>query len=237
MSDRRNTARPDSLERRTFPRPPLWLNVLLLFIAVATFAYAKHERDVVRQKTAILFKPSPNNPDELNRIREELADADVSKQQLAKELDGRLQYLQSLQGEQFYIAIDTAKHKLYFRLGKEVVRDADVTIGEARTITAKDGRTWTFVPLKGGFNVDSKYSDYPWQVPDWVYAMKKESPPPTPVTITNGLGKYVIHLPNGYVIHSPPPPGSPLQGPKPGSFEEPEADRDAIWPRLTTQKR
>jgi hypothetical protein len=237
MSDRRSTGRLASTDRRTFPRPPLWLNVLLLVIAAATFGYAKHERDVVQRKTAILFKPSPSNPDELIHIREELADADVSKQQLARELDGRLQYLQSLQGEQFYIAIDTAKHKLYFRLGKEIVRDADVTMGEAKTITAKDGRTWTFVPLKGGFNVDGKVSDYPWQVPEWVYAMKQQPPPATPVTVTNGLGKYVIRLPNGYVIHSPPPPDSPLQGPKPGSFEVPEADLGAIWPRITNQTR
>ena len=49
----------------------------------------------------------------------------------------------------------------------------------------------------------------------------------------NGLGRYVIFLPNSYVIHSPPPPDSPLQGPKPGSFMVPEADLAAIWPRIT----
>jgi hypothetical protein len=224
-------------ERRRYPRPPLWLNLFLLVIAAATFAYAKHEREVVRQKMTVLFKPSPRNPAELNRIREELADMDVSKQQLAAELDGRLRYRQSQQEELFYIAIDTTTHKLHFRLGKEVLRDTDVAMGEGTTITSRDGRTWRFVPLKGAFTVEGKESGYDWPVPEWVYAMKHAAPPATPVSVANGLGKYVIHLPNGYVIHSPPPPDSPLQGAKPGSFMVPEADLAAIWPRITTDTR
>src|SRR5438067_8170430 len=169
---------PDRLtERRRFPRPPLWLNLLLLVIGMATLAYAKHHRAVVQQKTAILFRPSPSNPDELNRMREELAEMDLTRAQLAKELDGRMDYLRSLEGAQFYITIDSAKRKLYFRIGKDVVRECDFTIGAPRTIQTPDGRTWTFVPLKGGFNVVSKESDYAWQIPEWVYAMNGGPPP------------------------------------------------------------
>ena len=224
-------------ERRSFPRPPLWLNLLLLAIAVATFAYAKVQRETVRRKTAVLFRPSPLNPDELNRVRAELADMDVSRQQLAQELDGRMKYVTSLEGEQFYIAIDTAKQTLAFRIGKNIVREMPVTIGAGKTFTAKDGRTWTFVPLKGGFNVEAKNSDYSWEVPDWVYVMNGQPLPASPQSVANGLGKYVLRLPNGYVIHSPPPPDSPLQGVKPGSFEVPEADLAAIWPRITNETR
>jgi hypothetical protein len=237
MPERRSAPTSGSRERRSFPRPPLWLNLLLLVIAAGTFAYARHEREAVQQKTAILFKPSPTNPDERNRIRAELADMDVTQQQLKKELDARMNYLDAIKGEQFYIAVDTTRQKLYFRLGRDVVREAPVTIGAPRTVTAKDGRTWTFVPLKGGFNIEGKESDYAWPVPDWVYAMKDEPAPATKATVPNGMGKYVIHLPNGYVIQSPPPPDSPLQGPKPGSFVVPEADLAAIWPRITSQTR
>ncbi len=224
-------------ERRRFPRPPLWLNLLLLALATGTLAYARYERQAVERKAAILFKATPANPEELNRMREELSGMDLTRQQLAGELDARMQYLQSREGEQFYIAIDTAKQRLEFRLGKDVVREMPVTIGAPRTIQGAGGRTWTFLPLKGGFNVENKFTDYNWPVPDWVFVMNGGQPPASPLVVTNGLGKYVLRLPNGYVIQSPPPPGSPLQGPKPGSFEVPEADLEAIWPRVSTETR
>jgi len=206
-------------------------------IAALTFAYAKHQRDIIRQRTADLFKPAPNSPSELLRIRQDLADMDLTKAQLAKQLDGRMQYIQSLAGRDFYISIDTRTHKMQFRIGKEIAREADVTIGESTTITAKGGRTWTFVPLKGGFNVVDKAVGYDWQVPEWLYVMNKEPVPADRPTIENGLGKYVIFLPNSYVIHSPPSANSPLHGPKPGSFEVPEEDLAAIWPRITRDTR
>ena len=236
MADRRRTSRPDGPDRRTFPRPPLWLNLTLLVIAIATFAYAKHHRDVIRRQMAVLFRPSPTNPAELNRIREELSGVDLTRGQLQKELDGHLQYLQSLQGQDFYISIDTKRQKMQFRLGKDVVRECDVQIGDRKTITWK-GKTWTFVPLKGGFTVTGKEEGAAWEVPTWVYVMNGQTPPETRPTIPNGLGKYVVFLPDDYVIHSPPSPDSPLKGPKPGSYMVPEEDLAAIWARITKDTR
>ena len=233
MSD----ARPYGRERRSFPRPPLWLNLLLLIIAATTFAYAKHKRDVIDAKTSLLFRPSANSPAELNRMRDELSQMDLTQAQLAREIDGRMQYLQSLQSEEFYVSIDTRRKKLQFRLGPTVVREADVRIGEAKTIKSPTGKTWTFLPLKGGFSVTGKEEGYVWAVPAWVYAMHGERAPAVPEGVPNGLGRYVIFLPNSYVIHSPPPPASPLQGPKPGSFMVSEADLAALWPRITNQTR
>jgi hypothetical protein len=233
MSD----ARPYGRERRSFPRPPLWLNLLLLIIAATTFAYAKHQRDVIDAKTSILFRPSANSPAELNRMRDELSQMDLTQAQLAREIDGRMQYLQSLQSEEFYVSIDTQRKKLQFRLGPAVVRETDVQIGEAKMIKSPTGKTWTFLPLKGGFSVTGKEEGYVWAVPAWVYAMHGEREPVVPEGVPNGMGRYVIFLPNSYVIHSPPPPESPLQGPKPGSFMVSDADLAAIWPRITNQTR
>lgn len=237
MPDRQNGLRADSADRRTFPRPPRWLNLALLIIAAATFAYARYHRSEVEEKTAALFRPNPNSPAELNRMRDELSRMEVSREQLARELDGRMQYVKSLEGEDFYISIDTKRRKLEFRIGQEIVRDADVAIGEARTIEVPGGKTWTFVPLKGGFNVVDKVEGMRWRVPVWVYAMKGDPGPAERPSIRNGLGRYVVVLPNQYVIHSPPSPESPLQGPKPGSFMVPEADLAAIWPRITKSTR
>jgi len=237
MPERRTEARPGARERRAFPRPPLWLNLLLLIIAGVTFAYAKHQRNVIHEKTAILFRVNENSPSELNRIRNDLSQADLTKAELAKELDGRMKYMESLQGEEFYISIDTNRKKLQLRLGKQVAREADVQIGEAKTLTSRDGRTWTFVPLKGAFNVVGKEEGYAWPVSEWAYALRGEPVPENRTTIRDWLGHYVIFLPNNYLIHSPPPPDSPLKGPKPGSFMVPEDDLAAIWPRITPQTR
>jgi hypothetical protein len=220
-------------ERRKWPRPPLWLNLLLLAIAAATFIAARHQREVIREKTALLFQPAPKSNDELNRVREQLADMDLTRDQLTRELDAKLDYLRALQSEEFYIAIDTAKRKLSLRIGKDVAREADVAIGDAKTITGS-GRTWTFVPLKGAFGVVSKTNDYDWTVPEWFYAMNHQPVPASRAAIPEGLGRYVVVLPDNYLIHSPPPDASPLRGqPKPGSFMVPEADLAAIWPRIT----
>ena len=201
------------------------------------FAFARRERDRIDEKTAVLFKPAPNSPAELNRIRDELSKTELTQTQLERELDGRMRYLESLEGAQFYISIDTRRQKMQFRFGRDVVREADVQVGEAKTIKAKDGRTWTFLPLKGGFNVVGKEYDYAWRAPEWLYAMNGERMPDERPAIKNGLGKYVIVLPDNYIIHSPPPADSPLHGPKPGSFMVPEEDLAAIWPRVTKETR
>ncbi len=236
MNDRRREKRPDAPERRTFPRPPLRLNLVLLVLAIATLAYAKHHRTVIRQEMAVLFKPSPSNPAELNRMREELSALDLTHDQLAKELDARMAYLQSLQGEEFYISIDTRRRRMELRLGKDVVRDCEVQIGEPKTINWRS-KTWTFVPVKGAFTVADKEEGMTWTVPGWLYAMKGKEPPAERPAIKNGLGKYVVVLTDNYVIHSPPAQDSPLSGPKPGSYMVPEADLAAIWPRISKQTR
>src|SRR5207244_11375485 len=125
---------------------------------------------------------------------------DVNRQQLGKELDRQSQYLQALQSQQFYISIDAARKKFQFRLGKDVVREADVQIGDPKTVTAGT-KTWTFYPLKGGFNVIGKDTDYWSPVAEWVYALRGERIPGKRPTMKNWLGPYVILLPNGYIIH------------------------------------
>ena len=218
-------------ERRRFPRPPLWLNLLLVILALGTFVFAQRQRGEIDAKTAILFTPSKSNPAELNQIRDELSQMDVTEGQLKRELDARMEYLKTIDSEQFYLSVDTARKKLALRLGKDVVREADIEIGEAKMV--KSGtKTWTFVPVKGAFTVTDKKTNYGWVVPEWAYAMR--GAPAGHENVANGLGTYVLFLPDGYLIQSPPPASSPLAGrPKPGSIMIPEADLAAMWPRIT----
>jgi hypothetical protein len=206
--------------------------LLLVIAALGTFVFAQYQRNAIDEKTALLFTPSKSNPAEVNQIRDELSQMDVTEDQLKRELNARLEYLHTIDSDQFYLSVDTSRKKLTLRLGKDVVREADIQVGEGRTIRS-GSKTWTFVPVKGAFTVAGKKSGYGWMVPEWAYAMRGEQPPAVRPTIPNGLGTYIVLLNDNYVIESPPPEGSPLAGqPKPGSIMIPEADLAAMWPRI-----
>ncbi len=207
--------------------------MLLLILALATFVFAQYQRNDIDAKTAVLFTPSKSNPAEVNQIREELSQMDVTEDQLKRELAARMEYLKTIDSEQFYLSVDTARKKMALRLGKDVVREADIEVSGGRTVKS-GGKTWTFIPVKGAFTVADKKTNYGWVVSEWAYALRGEAAPATPQNIPNGLGTYVVFLPDGYLIQTPPPAGSPLAGmPKPGSIMVPEADLAAMWPRIT----
>jgi len=223
MPERRDDPRPGASDRRSFPRPPLWLNLTLLLLGLAGFLYARYDRQRVSQKFARVLAEEARTPADVKTLKDELSAIDLSRTDLQRELEGRMKFVASLKSENFYLSIDTRGRRLRFYYGDTVLRDDDIAIGEAKTINA-GGRTWTFVPLKGAFPIEGKVVGYNWRVPEWL--------DPNRPAVPNGLGKYVLFLPNGYVIHSPPGPDSPLQGPKPGSFMASEATLAAIWPRI-----
>ncbi|MGZ8866884.1 MAG: L,D-transpeptidase family protein [Thermoanaerobaculia bacterium] len=232
MPERRKEQRPDSPDRRSFPRPPLWLNLLLLALGLAGMLFARYHRDRVESNFADVLTQEQRTPAEIKVLKEDLAEKDLNRQGLERELDGRMKFMQSLKSENFYLSIDTNAKKLRFYYGDRVLREGDVTVGAQTTIEGASGKTWTFVPVKGAFKIEGKVADHSWKVPEWAYAMNKQPVPGEAEVLEGGLGKYVIYLPNGYVIHSPPSADSPLKGAKPGSFMVSEDDLRAIWPRI-----
>lgn len=233
MPERRSESRPDSPDRRDIPRPPLWLNFTLLILAVVTLVgSAMHRRSIDRTLSSAM-RTGAAQSEELDQVREQLSNMDLNESQLEKELDDRMKYLDSMKSKDFFLAIDTQQKKLRLQYGNDVIREADIQIGAPQNIKVQ-GKEWVFPPLKGGFEVTGKAFDANWRVPAWVYAMNKQPVPAQRPTVADGLGKYVIFLPNDYVIHSQPSPDSPLKGPKPASFLAPEEDLSAIWPRINT---
>jgi hypothetical protein len=236
MPERRTQTRPDAPDRRSFPRPPLWLNLLLLFLGVAGVVFARYHREQVSARFAGVITEEARTPADVKKMKEELAEMDLTREQLQKELEGRKQLMAGLKSEAFYLSVDTSERKFRFYYGDTILREGDVTIGDSKTIEGLDKKTWTFLPLKGAFPVEGKAVGYDWQVAEWVYAMNKQPVPANRPVIPNGLGKYVLFLPNGYVIHSPPSEDSPLKGVKPGSFMVSESDLAAIWERINKEK-
>jgi hypothetical protein len=228
---------PGVPDRRSFPRPPLWLNLLLLFLGVAAIVFARQHRERVSDRFGDVIARQGRTPADVEKLKDQLAEADLTRDTLQRELEGRLKLAASLESENFFLSVDTQARKLRFHYGDKVLRETDVTIGARRTIET-GGKTWTFLPVKGAFHVEAKIVDYGWRVPQWVYAMNGDPVPATRPVIDGGLGRYVIFLPNGYVIHSPPVEESPLNGAKPGSYMVDEEMLRAIWPRIhkgTTQ--
>jgi hypothetical protein len=232
MPERRRDKRPDASDRRSFPRPPLWLNLLLILLAIVVFAYARYHREHVARRYSRVLMEEQRTPSDVKKIKEQLANVDLTATGLKKELDGRMKFLQSLKTEDFYLSVDTQQNKLRFYYGGTVLREADLTIGSNTEIKSPDGHTWTFIPLKGAFRINAKLVDYAWQIPEWVYVMNRQPVPEHRPTVDDGLGKYVIVLGNGYIIHSPPSDSSPLKGAKPGSFMVSDDDMKAIWERI-----
>ena len=231
MSDRRHSDRPEGRDRRSFPRPPLWLNLLLLILGIAGILVARQHRERVSTQFADVINEQARTPADVRKMKEELAEMDLARGQLEQELQSRMKFVSSLKSENFYLSVDTKARKLRFYYGDTILRQADIVVGEQRTIEAGE-KKWTFVPIKGAFSVEAKIVSYDWHVPEWVYAMNGQPVPPQRPTIDGGLGEYVIFLGNGYVIHTPPPAGSPLQGAKPGSYMVTEDVMRAIWPRI-----
>lgn len=235
MSDRRNQERPDRPDRRTFPRPPLWLTLLLLLLGIGGMVYARYHRERVSREFADVLTREQRTPADVTKIKEELAEMDLTRESLKQELESRAKFVGSLKSENFYLSIDTRARKLRFYYGDTVLREADITIGDSKTLAA-NGKTWTFIPLKGAFPIEAKLVDHAWRIPEWVYAMNGQPPPPERPVVTGGLGKYVLFLPNGYAIHTQPAADSPLQGAKPGSYMVSEDALRAIWPRINVGK-
>jgi hypothetical protein len=197
---------------------------------------AQQHRRRLDTRFARIVQKQARSPQQVAKIRSELASMELTSESLDRELKSRLAMARSFQAEEFYLAIDTANRRLRLHFGPGIVREAEVFVGEARTVRA-EGKTWQFVPLRGALTVAGKLIDQPWEVPDWAYALRNVPIPRALPIVPDGLGKYVILLPNGYIIHSPPPRESPLKGPKPGSFMIAEEQMQAIWPRISAGTR
>lgn len=215
----------------------MWLNIAILLLAIAGLGLARVHRGNLDQRFANEITREGAGPTDLQRMRAELAELELTREGLEAELESRLEYIENQKASEFYLAIDTSSQKLLFHYGPSIAREAPVTIGQEASFTAGDGKEWNFVPLKGAFLVRGKEEGATWEVPSWVYEMAGQAAPEAPQRVENGLGRYVIYLPNGYVIHSPPAEGSPLKGAKPGSFMVPEEDLRAMWPRITDKTR
>jgi hypothetical protein len=213
-------------------RPPLAASLALLLFAVGLAAFATWQRKRLDARFDALVLRGETAPFEIQRIRRDLAAFDLDEKALSRELDARLAASEEEESSDFYLVLDTKAKQMSLRVGDRIVREAPLAVGPPRTIRTASGENVSEPPLSGAFSVRQKLERPSWKPPASVWtAAGRRVPSPLP-EIRGGLGRYVIVLAEDVVLHSPPPPESPLQGPRPGSFEAPEADLGAIWKRL-----
>jgi len=224
--------RPPKLWR---PRALWSLWVILLGVALGAAA-TLHRRSLDARFAAQVLR-TRSVPFEIQRIRHDLAAIDLDEKTLEKELDARLAAAQVAQSEEFYLVLDTRAKTMSFRIGDRIVREAPLAVGTPRPIVSASGERFPPAPLSGAFTVRQKLDRPAWKPPAWVWRdAGLRVPDPIP-EIPGGLGRYVLVLAEDVVLHSPPPPESPLKGARPGSFEAPEDDIAAIWKRIGPETR
>jgi hypothetical protein len=218
-------------------RPPLRASLLLLLFGVALAAATIAHRRRLETRFGASVVENSSTPLAIQRIRHDLEGMDLDEGSLQRELDARLAALDGQNSSEFYLVLDTKAKKLSLRFGDRLVREAPLTVGEPRPIVSASGEKVAPAPLSGAFTVRQKVERPAWKPPAWIWE-KAGKPVPKPLPeIRGGLGRYVVVLADDVVLHSPPPPESPLQGAKPGSYLAPEADLAAIWKRLSTETR
>jgi hypothetical protein len=209
----------------------------LLLCAVALGAGATLHRRNLDARFSTSVVRSQAAPFEIQKIRHDLSDSELDEAALEKELDARLAAVDAQEASEFYLVLDTKAQKMTFRYGDRIVREAPLTPGATRPISSASGEKIKAPPLSGAFTVRKKLEKPSWKPPAWVW-QTAGLPVPKPLPeIPGGLGRYVVFLTDDVVLHSPPPPESPLKGAKPGSFLVPEADLAAIWKRLGSETR
>ncbi len=221
--------RPSQVVRRPpkLWRPPVGLSLGLLLLGVALGAAATVQRRHLDARFQAVTLRGQGAPFEILRIRRDLSGRELDEKALARELEARLAAVDAQETSQFYLVIDRQARKLTLRVGDRIVREAPLEIGPPRPILAASGEKFAPAPLSGAFTVRQKFERPSWKPPAWVWSAAG-LPVPSPLTeVPGGLGRYVVVLTEDVVLHSPPPPESPLRGARPGSFLVPEADLGA----------
>jgi len=218
-------------------RPPVSLSLFLLLVGVALGAAATVHRGQLDTRFQSLVTRAQAAPFEIQRIRRDLASLSLDEKALERELQARLSAADAQKSSEFYLVLDAKAKKLSLRLGNRIVREAPLEARPPRPYTTASGEKLATPPLSGAFTVRQKLERASWKPPAWVWT-EAGRPVPSPLPeIPGGLGRYVVVLTDDVVVHSPPPPESPLTGAKPGSFLVPEGDLAAMWKRIGPETR
>ncbi len=127
-----------------------------------------------------------------------------SLQTLRFENESLKKKIETLQPNEYFIIIDTAKNILYLNHGRRTILKAVVSCGSGMILKDPFGkREWVFETPRGVFTVQSKCEKPLWIKPDWAFIEERK---PIPNSLKERveagmLGDYALGFGNSYFIH------------------------------------
>jgi L,D-transpeptidase YbiS len=140
------------------------------------------------------------------RLRDEIPGLEEEIERLARSVGELAGQFASAFSNELYIAVNPGSNRLYLRRGQEELLAALISTGTNDTL--KSGtRRWVFDTPRGVMTVLRKKKDPVWLKPDWAFLETGDSVPPrdSPLRVERGvLGKYMLDLGGGIMIHGTP---------------------------------
>lgn len=169
--------------------------------------------------------------------RDRILNSQARRSDLAIALLQREVRLQAMEENSIHLAISLEDSTLSLRHGPAVLRETPISVGPDSTVRAPDGRSWRLVRPLGERHLQEKEVNPTFEVPEWVYVSRGETPPPEGERrVEGGLGQYVLRLNDGTEIHTRPETGPFATGPRPAAFiVENEADMRAIFDAISAE--
>jgi hypothetical protein len=167
--------------------------------------------------------------------RDRILNSQARRSELALALLQREIRLRSVEQDEVHLAIEIEDSMLALRHGPATLRETRITIGADSTIRAPDGKSWRLVQALGERHIRAKEVSPTYTVPDWWYVSRGLAvPPEAERRVEGGLGRYVLRLDDGTVIHTRPQTGPYAEGVPPAGFiVEDEAEMRAVFDALS----
>lgn len=105
-----------------------------------------------------------------------------------------------------YIVVDQTQNRLYLKKGEETMLTAVCSAGSGMVLQegkGGKGRRWVFDTPRGVRKVLRRVTNPVWKKPDWAFIEDGQAPPRNDSERFEygDLGKYALHLGDGYMIH------------------------------------
>ncbi|MCC7140780.1 MAG: L,D-transpeptidase [Candidatus Eisenbacteria bacterium] len=149
------------------------------------------------------------------RIPTEVASDPSGLSKQLKELRAKHKQLESTLAaktpKQAYLVIDQTQNRLYIRKGEESIHTAVCSAGSGYVLKVEDEKaakksgkdTYVFDTPRGVYKILRRVERPVWKKPDWAYYEEGKPLPRSDSDRfeTGVLGKYALHLGDGYMIH------------------------------------